>query len=54
MANPRQKDTVKTAEIAVEQPKRVYVPQEPIRFKLKKLRLVDIDDSLKRIYRIKN
>lgn len=53
MASPRQKDTIKTANSAVE-PKSLYVPKEPMRFKLKKTRLIDIDDRLKRLYRIKN
>lgn len=32
----------------------LYKKIEPIKFRLKKARLVDMDSSLKRIYKIKN
>lgn len=54
MDRPRQKDSVKSSEIVLE-PKKVYhEKQEPLRFRLKKIKLVAIDDALKRIYRIQN
>lgn len=53
MANPRQKDTNKTNELVVK-PKRIYHHVEPIRFKLRKVKIIDLGEGLKRIYRIKN
>lgn len=50
----RQKDSVKS--VNIERLKRIHEEekQELIRFKLKRIKIVNIDDNLKRIYRIEN
>jgi len=41
-------------ELVVTPKKAYHEKQEPMRFKVRKVRIVDLDDTLKRIYRIKN
>lgn len=53
MESDKQKD-VRVQELVIEPKKAYYEKVEPIRFKLRKTRCVDLDDNLKRIYRIKN
>lgn len=51
---PRQKDTDKGSGIEIE-PKKIHeFKREPLRFKLMKSKVVTMDDTLKRIYRIRN
>lgn len=52
MYDSKQKD--KTHELEVRPKKAYYEKREPMRLKLRKSRLIDIDDNLKRIYKIKN
>lgn len=54
MSRSRQKDTVKDRELVLVLRKVYHEKQEPLRFRLKKIRLVNMDDNLKRIYRIEN
>lgn len=53
MQSAKQKE-VKARELVVEPKKAYYDKAEPMRLKLRKARLIDIDDGLKRLYRIKN
>lgn len=48
------KKEVRDRELVVTAKKVYHEKQEPMRLRLRRARLVDLDDTLKRIYRIKN
>ena len=54
MAKPRQKDTIKARELQIEPKRAFYEKQEPLRLKLKRAKIINLDENLKRIYRIEN
>lgn len=48
------KADVKSKELVLEPKKAYHEKQEPMRFRLRKVKLLDLDDSLKRVIRIRN
>lgn len=48
------KSDIKSKEIVAEPKKAFQEKQEPIRFRLRKVKLLDLDDGLKSITKVKN